>query len=123
MSGRLLDAGGRELARIFLDPPRVVSDDAELASWGTRGCPSLRGEQQGDAIVEVPSRVAPDDFLWPLAVLREAERRGWTVEAGPADVREARAAWRAGRIREMLEGDTASDGPTRIGGTNGTDEG
>jgi hypothetical protein len=79
VTGRLLDAGGRELGRVFLDPPRVESDDPEVASWGTRGCPCPRGEQMGDAIVEVPSRVPPDDPLWPLAVLREAERRGWTV--------------------------------------------
>ena len=71
--------GGRVVGRVFLNPPRVESDDPEVASWGTRGCPCPRGEQRGDAIVEVPGRVAPDDFLWPLAVLREAERRGWTV--------------------------------------------
>ena len=77
---RLLNAGGGEVGQVFLDPPRVESDDPELVSWGTRGCPSLKGVQRGSVITDVPSRVAPSDLLWPLAVLREAERRGWTVE-------------------------------------------
>ena len=80
MTARLL-AGGNVVATVFLDPPRVESDDPELVAWGTRGCPSLKGVRRGDVITDVPSRVAPDSFLWPLAVLREAERRGWTVES------------------------------------------
>jgi hypothetical protein len=74
------DAGGAVLARVDALPPVVDSDDPELASWATDGCPCLRGVQEGDVIREVPGIVAPGDPLWGLAVIAEVERRGWTLE-------------------------------------------
>jgi hypothetical protein len=75
----LRDGGGTVLALVDALPPVVESDDPEIAAWATEGCPCLRGVQEGDTIREVPGVVAPDDPLWGLAVIREAERRGWTL--------------------------------------------
>ena len=75
----LRDGDGMVLAHLDALPPVVDSDDPEIASWATEGCPALRGVQDGDVMREEPTLVPPDDPLWGLAVIAEVERRGWTL--------------------------------------------
>lgn len=75
----LVDADGTVLATVTFDPVAVVSDDPDIEAWGTAGVPALRGEIVGAEARNVPIVVSPTDDMWGLALLEEAERRGWTV--------------------------------------------
>lgn len=75
----VVNAEGAVKARVGLNPPRVESEDAEVAAWATRGCPALRGAQKGDLMTEEETLIPPTSDLWGLAVLNEIDRRGWEI--------------------------------------------
>ncbi len=76
MPGYIKD-GDKVLLKFVNGAP--VDADAPITDWITEGVPSLKGVTEGDTITEVETLVPPDDPLFWLAVIEEAEKRGWEV--------------------------------------------
>lgn len=70
--------GARQVAR-FAPDGSVISSNPPVSAWLLDGVPALYGEEEGELIVERERRIPPASPFFPLALLDEAERRGWTI--------------------------------------------
>jgi len=77
----LRDPAAGILATVTVDPPSIQvvgeHDLGGVADWATHGVPGLAGAEKEGTRYEAPIVVSPEDPLWGLALLEEAERRDW----------------------------------------------